>query len=232
MGAYCRAYDVDLSEAAHHGVYASFDHFFTRPLKPGARPVAEDKLVSPADGKLSVSGSVSRQGQFTVKGNRYSTAELIGSSEDAEQYEGGSFAVVYLSPRDYHRVHSPVAGKVVEVRSIPGDLFPVNELGERYIPRLLVRNNRVSIVIDTPDMGRITVVMVGAIVVGRISVTAVPGPAPTPGVHVIDPPLPVAKGDEIGVFHLGSTAVLLTEPGITIVRTSGPVRYGESLLTS
>jgi phosphatidylserine decarboxylase len=125
-----------------------------------------------------------------------------------------------------------VDGRISLLRGIPGDLFPVNSIGERYVPRLFVRNNRVAIIIDTPNMGRVTVVMVGATIVGRISVSALPGPAVPPGVHAIEPALSVARGDEIGMFHLGSTAVVLFEPGLTLTRATGPVRLGQSLVSS
>jgi phosphatidylserine decarboxylase len=115
---------------------------------------------------------------------------------------------------------------------MPGDLFPVNSIGERYVPQLFVRNNRVAIVIDTESLGRVTVVMVGATIVGRISVTALPAPAVPPGTHVIDPAFTVARGDEIGMFHLGSTAVVLFEPGLTLTRPPGIVRMGQSLVSS
>jgi phosphatidylserine decarboxylase len=231
--AYCRAYRVNMDEAEGHlGSYSSFDAFFTRPLKKGSRRISPDPVVSPADGKLSCLGRIETGGTILVKGQRYEAGELVGDDEDARRYAGGQFAVVYLAPGDYHRVHSPVDGKVTLLRGLPGDLFPVNSIGERYVPRLFVRNNRVAIVIDTESLGRVTVVMVGATIVGRISVTAMPGPAVPPGVHRIDPALPVVRGDEIGMFHLGSTAVVLFEPGLTLARGTGVVRLGQSLVSA
>jgi len=230
MGAYARAYNVDLAEAQPEAKpYASFDAFFTRPLVDGVRPVSSSQVLSPADGQLSALGRVDAAGRIHAKGQGYALADLVGAPEDADRYVGGSFFVVYLSPRDYHRVHSPVDGHVSLVRGIPGDLYPVNSIGERYVPGLFVRNNRVAIAIDTDQLGRVTVVMVGAMVVGRISVSALPAPAVPPGIHSIDPKLEVVRGDEIGMFHLGSTAVVLLEPGVTISRAVGPVRYGEAL---
>lgn len=229
---YSRAYGVNLAEAEpRDGAYRSFDAFFTRPLRSGVRTISSDSVVSPADGKLSAAGKVDPGVRIFVKGQHYDVAELIGDTRDAARYAGGEFAVVYLSPGDYHRVHSPVDGAVTEVRGIPGDLFPVNSIGERHIPRLFVRNNRVAIVIDTESLGRVTVVMVGAVIVGRISVSALPDRAVPPGTHTISPPLRVAKGDQIGVFHLGSTAVVLMPPGVSLRRPVGPIRYGESLLS-
>lgn len=231
--AYCRAYGVNMDEAEGHlGSYPSFDAFFTRPLKKGTRRISPDPVVSPADGKLSCLGRIESGGTILVKGQKYEAGELVGDDEDARRYGGGQFAVVYLAPGDYHRVHSPVDGKVTLLRGIPGDLFPVNSIGERYVTRLFVRNNRVAIVIDTESLGRVTVVMVGATIVGRISVTALPGPSVPPGVHRIEPGLSVARGDEIGMFHLGSTAVVLFEPGLTLARGTGVVRLGQSLVSS
>jgi phosphatidylserine decarboxylase len=230
--AYCRAYQVNMDEAEGHlGSYPSFDAFFTRPLKKGVRSISSDPIVSPSDGKLSCLGRVENGGQLHVKGQQYDVAELIGDQQDAQRYAGGQFAVVYLAPGDYHRVHSPVDGRISLLRGMPGDLFPVNAIGERYVPRLFVRNNRVAIVIDTEQLGRVTVVMVGATIVGRISVVAHPGPSVPPGDTVVQPPHVVARGDEIGMFHLGSTAVILLEPGPTLTRMIGVVRMGQSLVS-
>jgi len=232
MGAYSRAYRVNLSEAMPEpGPYPSFDAFFTRPLKEGARAISSDALICPADGKLSSCGRVDSGSRIFVKGQHYDVGELIGDARDAARYSGGEFAVVYLAPGDYHRVHSPVDGEIALVRGMPGDLYPVNSIGERHIPQLFVRNHRAAIVIDTRGLGRVTVVMVGAVIVGRITITALPGMPATPaGLHAVNPPRPVSRGDEIGVFHLGSTAVVLLEPGVSVGRPLGKVRYGESLL--
>lgn len=227
---YCRAYGVNMSEAAAcEEPYASFDEFFTRKLRVGIRPIASVSVVSPADGRLEQLGPVTAGGQIVVKGSPYRVGELIGDEQEARRYDSGSFALVYLSPGDYHRVHSPVGGKLVLVRSLPGDLFPVNRIGERHIPNLFVRNQRVALVIDTPDIGRVTLVMVGATIVGRITVTALGGTDTRPGVYPIEPPAQVAAGDEVGVFHLGSTAVLFIEPGTPLERDLGPIRYGQAL---
>ncbi len=228
---YCSAYDVNLQEAAPEPApYSSFDAFFTRPLRSGARPIASDVVVSPADGRLSAHGPVDPGARIFVKGQPYDVGELVGDSREAARYRGGHFAVVYLAPSDYHRVHSPVDGSVSSVRGIPGDLFPVNSIGEKHIPRLFVRNNRVSISIDTDDLGRVGVILVGATIVGRISVSMIPEPAVPPGETRFDPPVSVSRGDEIGVFHLGSTVVLLLEPGVTLGRAAGRVLMGQSLM--
>jgi len=233
VGLYARAYRVDLDEAApQDGAFASFDAFFTRALREGARPACDspDAFVSPADGRIEAMGPVSPGGGILVKGKPYTCADLIGDTEDAKRYDGGQFAVVYLSPRDYHRVHSPVAGVVRTVRSMPGDYFPVNAIGERHIHGLFARNRRVAIVIDTEAHGRVTVVMVSAMIVGRVSVTGIDALDVPMGTHTLDPPVQLARGDEIGIFHLGSTAVVFVEPGASPAFSLplGSVRIGQT----
>jgi phosphatidylserine decarboxylase len=231
---YVRAYGIDLDECQQrNGAYESFDQFFTRELKPGLRaicPNAED-VASPADGTIEAIGPVDLGGTLLVKKQRYTVADLIGDADDAKRYAGGQFAVVYLSPRDYHRVHAPVAGSITHIRSMPGDLYPVNAIGERHVPLLFSKNRRVAIIIDTPSLGRVTVVMVGAIIVGRITVSAVAGQDVPLGDHVLSPPKPVQKGEEIGIFHLGSTAIVFVERGSAarFARATGPIRLGQSL---
>jgi phosphatidylserine decarboxylase len=234
VGLYVRAYRVDLDECeAQEGAYPSFDNFFTRQLKPGQRAICPNarEIASPADGRIEAIGTIDLEGTLLVKQRPYRVAELIGDEADAERYAGGQFAVVYLSPRDYHRVHSPVTGVISRVRSMPGDLFPVNSIGERHVPSLFSKNRRVAIVIDTESVGRVTVTMVGAIIVGRITVTALPGPDVPLGEHVLDPPRNIAKGEEIGIFHLGSTAIVFTERGkvAPFGRGVGAIHLGQSL---
>ncbi len=226
---YCSVYDVNLDEAESPGPYPNFDAFFTRPLRSGVRPISEDSIVSPADGKLSAAGPVDHGSRIVVKKQAYDVAELVGDAEDGRRYRGGSFGVVYLAPCDYHRVHSPVDGEITCVRGIPGDLYPVNTIGEEHIDGLFVRNNRVAICIDTKDMGRVTVVLVGATIVGRISVSVIPEPAVPPGETKLKTPSAVRRGDEIGIFHLGSTAVVLLEPGLSVGRELGVILMGQSL---
>lgn len=228
---YARAYGVNIGEAEPTAsAYRSFDEFFTRGLRPGARPIAQVPIVSPSDGKIVAAGAVTDGQEIVVKGNTYEVSELCGSTEAGKRYNGGEFMVIYLHPRDYHRVHSPVDGAIVSVRSMPGDLFPVNAIGEKHVPKLFVRNQRVAIGIETPTMGLVTAVMVGATIVGRISTTVLGGESTPVGEHVIEPPVSVVKGDEIGVFHLGSTVVLLTEGRGRLSWANGPVRYGESVV--
>ena len=235
VGAYVRAYDVDLDEAEPlngRGAYESFDAFFTRALRDGARPVADPGhgLICPADGRLDAVGPVEQDGEISVKGRPYRAADLLASDEAVQRYLGGQFAVIYLSPRDYHRVHAPVAGRITEVRSCPGDLFPVNSVSEQHIPGFLVRNRRVAIEITTDHAGIVTVVMVAAMIVGRITVTGIEGRDVPLGTHR-PAPIPLDCGEELAVFHLGSTAVIFTEPDAVppIDRPLGPIRLGEPM---
>lgn len=231
---FVKAYAVDIDEAIRpHGGFQSFDAFFTRELRPGARPPCpnEDAVVSPADGRLDDLGPVEKNGRFQVKGRPYTAYGLLGDEAEARRYEGGQYFIVYLSPRDYHRVHAPVAGEVREIRSMPGDLFPVNSISELHVPSFLAINRRVAIPIDTPNIGRVTVVMVAAMIVGRITVGCMPDERDVPiGTHKLDPPWRVLRDDELGVFRIGSTAVVFLEPGAPkLDRSLGMVRYGEAL---
>jgi phosphatidylserine decarboxylase len=214
--AYVRAYSVDLSEVAEPiESFATFNAFFTRRLKEGARPVSAEAgtLVSPADARLSSIGKVPRDGRLDqIKGRTYEIAKLLASPEDAAAFAGGAHATLYLSPSMYHRVHSPVSGRIVSWRYVPGRLFPVNTLAVRHVPALFAVNERVSILIESPDHGKVAVVLVGAANVGRISLafaplvtnTRQPAAFETPA-----PPIPIARGAELGAFNLGSTVVLL-----------------------
>jgi phosphatidylserine decarboxylase len=230
---YCRAYDVDLDECRKASGWTSFDEFFTRELREGARPLPDDQrvIISPADGRVDSIGPVDGRA-FLVKGRPYRVDELLGSEEEARRYEGGQGCVVYLSPRDYHRVHAPISGNVTVVRSMPGDYYPVNAIGVRHVHNLFVRNRRVAIAIDTPPetgLGRVTVVMVAAIVVGRITVSGIDARDVPFGVHELSPPVRAERGDEIGIFRLGSTAVVFFEPGVVSrwLVEEGPVRFGQ-----
>lgn len=236
---YTRAYGVDLDEAVQRDGFESFDAFFTRQLRDGARPQPADPavVVSPADGRIEAIGPVEKDGRFLIKGRDYRADELLGDAAEAKRFQGGQFAVVYLSPRDYHRVHAPIGGTIREIVSLPGDLYPVNSIGERHVPSLFSINRRVSIPIDVPASGsapasRLTVVMVGAMIVGRITVSGIDERDVPLGTHTLSPPREVKRGDEIGMFHLGSTAVVFAEPGFGPVweRGIGPVLYGESMI--
>lgn len=218
LRAYTRAYHVDLGEAElPPSGFRTFNEFFTRRLREGLRPIDPDPdvIVSPADGRLDDAGEISPERTFLVKGQRYDASTLLANEADAAAFAGGVFAVIYLSPRDYHRVHSPVDGTVIKVRHIPGTLYPVNAFGVRHVPQLFVRNERVATILRTERFGNVAVVMVGAMIVGRIRVTFDAPVRPHIRGDVSErcfaegecPRL--ARGDELGAFDLGSTVVLL-----------------------
>jgi phosphatidylserine decarboxylase len=240
VDAYLKAYAIDLSDYAQpEGGYPSFDAFFTRHLLPGRRPLDadEDALLSPADGRLEDLGTIEPGAKLLVKGKRYDVGELLGDRYEAARFDGGLFAVVYLSPRDYHRVHAPATGRVTTARYVAGTLYPVNAIGLAHVPNLFAVNERVAIHQATERFGEVVSVMVGAIVVGRIGisfdpelVTNVGRPAIARDYGESGPQL--ARGAELGVFHIGSTVVLFTtrEAGLRFVRGPGDVvRMGEAL---
>ena len=216
LSLYMRAFGVDLAEAAEPlGSFATFNAFFTRRLRAGARPVAngEGVVVSPSDSRLSAIGPVPPDGRLEqVKGSTYSIGALLGSAEDAAPFREGIHATLYLSPAMYHRVHAPVAGRVRSFRYVPGRLFPVNGAGVRSVPGLFTRNERVAVLMDTEAHGPVAVVLVGAANVGRMSLSFADlvTNRGRPAARVV-PTEPVAlkRGDEMGVFNLGSTVVLL-----------------------
>jgi len=232
---YTRMYDVDFDDCAQSGHWSSFDAFFTRRLRDGTRAVNSDprSVVSPADGRIESMGRIDEGALLLVKGRPYSVLELVGDAREAQSFVGGAGFVVYLSPRDYHRVHAPVSGAIRRIRSIPGDYYPVNAVGMRHVANLFCRNRRVVFEMDAEGgLGRVTVVMVVAMIVGRITAIGFDTRDVPLGDHTFDPPVRVARGQEIGVFHLGSTAVVLVEKraaGRWLV-DEGAVRYGQALL--
>jgi len=235
IGAFTRLYDVDLTEAKRStpGDYDCFNDFFTRALRPGARPLPDDPLaiVSPADGTVSQAGAITDGGKLLqAKGHTYSLEALIG--EPAGRFEGGTFATVYLAPADYHRVHAPVAGTLVRTRAIAGALYSVNAATEATIPGLFARNERLVCTFDT-DHGQVLVVLVGAMIVASIE-TVWPGPtSPYRGEILTAYDTGVARGAEIGRFLVGSTVIVCLEPGrarLDASLTPGRrVRMGEAI---
>ena len=237
--AYSRAYGVDLSEAAEPPeAFPTFSAFFTRRLRDGVRPVdpVESTVVAPCDSRLSGMERVPEDGRLEqIKGQTYALEALLGSAEEATVFEGGLCATLYLSPGMYHRVHSPVDGRILGWRYHPGRLFPVNAAAVGSIPRLFARNERVALFLEGEGVGRIALVLVGAANVGRITlgfadlVTNAGAPA-TQG--ELPEPLAVGRGEEIGAFNLGSTVVLLgADPALAPVGPSpgALVRMGEAL---
>jgi len=213
-------YGVNMAEAANPapGSYATFNEFFTRALKPGARPLAAADWVCPVDGAVSQFGPIERDQIFQAKGNHYSTTALVGGDAAlAAQFENGSFATIYLSPRDYHRIHMPCAGTLKRMVHVPGDLFSVNPTTARGVPGLFARNERVVCTFDT-DFGPMVLVLVGATIVGSMATTwhGVVNP-PRPGriqTWDYEAKAPVfEQGQEMGRFLLGSTVVLLWPEG-------------------
>jgi phosphatidylserine decarboxylase len=236
--AYARVYGVDLSEAElPPESYRSFNDFFTRRLAAGRRVITRQPgcVVSPSDSQLSTIGEAPRDGRLEqVKGRGYSIEALLGSAEDARPFVTGVHATLYLSPAMYHRVHSPVDGRIRSWRYLPGRLFPVNRAGVRSIPGLFTRNERVAVFIDTDAHGPVAVVLVGASNVGRVSLAftdLVTNRGARAGDVVPRGPITLCRGDELGTFNLGSTVVLLVaDPALVPAAAKGElVRVGQPL---
>ena len=219
-----QAYDVDMSSVVvPAGGFKTLDAFFTRGLAPLARPIDYDPdvLVSPADSVLQRLGAIDARARIPeVKARTYSVAALLGGALPVEPFIGGTFGVYYLSPRDYHRVHAPMAGEVTAITPLAGTTYPVNARGVRHIEGLFVRNKRTVFTFDS-DLGQVALVMVGATNVGRITASVSAGQR-------------VEKGQELGVFHLGSTVVLLTPASAGLayhrVHEGDVVRVGQAVL--
>jgi phosphatidylserine decarboxylase len=237
---FAAAYRVDLSEAARGiGEFRSFNDFFTRELKPGARPLADSSqfILSPADGAVSQLGMITGGRIIQAKGRDYSVAELLGCGVDeAARFEGGSFITIYLSPKDYHRVHMPARGTLAQTHYIPGDLFSVNTATAEGVDRLFARNERLACLFDGPD-GRFASVMVGAMIVAGID-TVWPNTFRTHAKAPVDEDFAgqdrrFAASDEMGRFYLGSTVVLLFEPDrvewLEAIRPGGTLRMGQAI---
>lgn len=215
---FVKRYNVDMSLAQEENplAYTSFNDFFTRALKPDARPInsAADSIVCPADGAISQLGPIKDGRIFQAKGQHYTALELLGGDEAlAAEFAEGTFATVYLSPRDYHRVHMPYSGKLRAMVSIPGELFSVNTITAENVPRLFARNERAVAIFDT-DIGPMAVVLVGAMIVAGIETVWDGQIAPFASRDIATSLYPyqnitLNKGDEMGRFKLGSTAVIL-----------------------
>lgn len=213
---FAKRYDVNMQEALNEDLesYKSFNEFFTRPLKDGARPIAEggNTLVSPADGAVSQLGKIELGRVFQAKGRDYSVAELLGGDADrAAPFVNGDFMTVYLSPKDYHRVHMPFAGTLKETVYVPGDLFSVNPATTENVDALFARNERMVCIFET-EFGPMAMVLVGAMIVAGIEtvwsgqVTPLPKEAQAQQYNGED--IVLGKGEEMGRFKLGSTVVM------------------------
>jgi phosphatidylserine decarboxylase len=213
---FVKRYNVNMAEAVHNDPahYKSFNEFFTRPLKEGVRPMASSTWVCPVDGAISQCGAIELDQIFQAKGHQYSTRALVGGDAAlAAQFQNGQFATLYLSPRDYHRIHMPIAGRLLRMIHVPGDLFSVNPTTARGVPGLFARNERVVCEFET-DKGPMVLVLVGATIVGSMA---------TVWHGQVNPPRPgtvrewrydtqdvrLQKGEEMGRFLLGSTVVML-----------------------
>ena len=238
-----RRFGVDLSEAAQSDPagYPTFNSFFTRALKPGAR-VADpdpDALLMPADGRISQCGAVEGDRIFQAKGQSFTTGELLGDAEAARAFEGGTFATVYLSPRDYHRVHMPWAGRLRETVHVPGRLFSVGPAAVAHVPRLFARNERLVCHFDT-DFGPMAVVMVGALLVSGVETVWSGEEIPAYGraITVKDyrgEAIELDRFEEMARFNYGSTVVVLLPAGVATLApglaAETAVRLGQRLAT-
>jgi phosphatidylserine decarboxylase len=235
-------YGIDLSEAEKPlEAYGGVQELFTRKLRPDARPIdgSAGAVVSPADGAVVERGVISDGKLIDAKGTSFTLADLFGDADLAAALDGGAFDVTYLSPKDYHRVHSPVAGKVIGWRYVPGKLFPVNAGSVLREPGLFAKNERFVTVIDG-EAGKCAVVMVAAVGVGHITAaydsevaTHAKGfPRQEITRKSFDQPIPIARGGEVGTFHLGSTSIVVFERGRVVLDplTSGTTtRMGRAM---
>ena len=261
LALFVRLAGVDSRELARPlASYDSLQAFFTRALAPGARPLegGEETLVSPCDGAWSASGRVEGGTILQVKGRRYRVADLLGSEEAARSFEGGTFATLYLSPRDYHRFHAPAAGRITRLAYRPGNLWPVNTIGLHGVDGVLARNERICAwlevepetpvlpiggIAETPAAGQgaaarsIAMVAVGATMVGSVRLAFDGLQTNRPGASAVDRALgalgpKLARGEEWGHFAFGSTIVLLIPPGLYALDTKPigtPVRLGRAI---
>ena len=236
-------YGVDMAEAAEPRIesYATFNDFFTRPLRPGVRPIADAAFVCPVDAAISQFGPIENDQIFQAKGHSYSTRALVGGDQElAHRFDHGHFATLYLAPKDYHRIHMPCAGRLTRMIYVPGELFSVNPITACHVPGLFARNERVVCLFDGPQ-GTFALILVGATIVGSMA---------TPWHGVINPPrsaevrewgypageVSLKQGDEMGRFLLGSTVVLLFPKSSTMPLQFNPawvagrgVRLGEAM---
>ena len=238
--AFVARYGVDMSEAAQPdpAAYACFNDFFTRALKPGARPLAQAEWICPVDGAISQFGPLDGERLLQAKGHHYTATALLGGEPGvADAFHGGHFATLYLSPRDYHRIHMPADGRLQRMIHVPGELFSVNPATARGVPGLFARNERVVCLFDGAS-GPFAMVLVGATVVGSMATSwhGVVNP-PRPGTvrewRYAPPEVALRQGEEMGRFLVGSTVVMLFPPGPLQFAPGwlpgAPVRLGQAM---
>ena len=236
-------YEVNMAEALNPDIksYVSFNAFFTRALAPGARPLADSDWVCPVDGAISQFGRIDGGQIFQAKGHSYSAVALVGGDTHlAARFDGGSFACLYLSPKDYHRIHMPCAGRLLQMVYVPGDLFSVNPTTAQGVPGLFARNERVVCVFESAR-GPFVMVLVGATIVGSMATVwhGVVNPPRLPSVktwHYADQRVELQQGEEMGRFLLGSTVVMLFPKAPLLFSPSWEpgraIRMGEAMATA
>ncbi len=236
-------YQVNMDEALEPDIrsYRSFNDFFTRALKPGARPLAHAELICPVDGAISQFGAIAKDQIFQAKGHSYSTTAVVGGDATlAALFEDGRFATLYLSPRDYHRIHMPADGRLSRMIYVPGELFSVNPTTARGVPGLFARNERVVCVFES-ESGPFVMILVGATIVGSMATVwhGVVNPPRLPDVKIWNyggQNIVLKQGDEMGRFLLGSTVVMLfPKPRQRLLQFNPawapgrPIRLGEAM---
>lgn len=242
---FVKRYNVNMSEAANPDIasYTTFNAFFTRPLAPHARPLAHADFICPVDGAISQFGKIEQDQIFQAKGHHYTTTALVGgNATTAKQYENGMFACLYLSPKDYHRIHMPCDGHLQKMTYVPGDLFSVNPATAQGIPGLFARNERVVCEFTSEQYGNFVMVLVGATIVGSMATVWHDAPH-----GIINPPrlatvktwtytdknIRLKQGDEMGRFLLGSTVVMLFQKNSLAFnptwKPAQPIKLGEQM---
>ena len=217
---FAKRYQINMNEAEHPlSAYKTIGELFTRRLKPGVRPLGQG-IVHPADAAITEAGSIENQTLIQAKGRTYTVSELIRSPHFSGDFEGGSYLTYYLCPTDYHRVHSPVDGRIIWSCHVPGELWPVNPWSVKKIKSLFAVNERIIVLFETPR-GKAALVMVAATNVGNMTMsfdTELNSSFRT-GIrqvreHTYKPAIPIGRGAEVGIFHMGSTVIMLYEKGV------------------
>lgn len=236
IGLFARFYRVNMQEAEREslGSYENFNDFFTRTLKPDARPIADSQLICPADGAISQIGNISNNQLLQAKGKTFSLEALLADEAMAKQFYDGQFATIYLSPKDYHRVHMPFSGKLIKTIYVPGALFSVDDQAARTIDNLFARNERVVCFFET-EYGTAVVIMVAALVVGGIHLVwqgRIKRQRTLQTIDYSDQTITLEKGDTMGAFFAGSTAIVILPKGAPALDekliASAPVRMGQA----